>query len=57
MEKIRIRDGKNSDPGSWMEKIRTRDGKIQIRDPGWTKFGSGIRIRNTAANYSGAVDV
>ncbi len=52
MEKIRIRDGKNSDPGwkkfgSGMEKIRIRDGKIRIRDgkhsnPGWKKFGSGM---------------
>jgi hypothetical protein len=37
MEKIRIRDGKNSDPG-WK--------KIRIRDPGWKKFGSGIRNKH-----------
>ncbi len=36
---MRIRDPwwKNSDPASGMEKIR-------IRDPGWTKLGSGINI-------------
>ncbi len=48
MKKIRIRDGKNwirdpdgknSDPGSGMDKIR-------IRDPGWKKFGSGIRNKH-----------
>jgi hypothetical protein len=32
---MRIRDEKNSDPGSWME-------KIWIVDPGWKKFGSWI---------------
>jgi hypothetical protein len=32
---MRIRDGKNSDPGSGSEKIR-------IRDPGLEKFVSGI---------------
>jgi hypothetical protein len=42
MEKIRIRDGKNSDPGSRMEKFGSgiRDGKFF--DPGWKKFGSGM---------------
>jgi hypothetical protein len=33
---MRIRDGKDSNPGSGMEKIR-------IRDPGWKKVGSEIR--------------
>jgi hypothetical protein len=36
MEKIRIRDGKNSDQESGMEKIR-------ILEPEWKKFGSGSR--------------
>jgi hypothetical protein len=37
MEKIRIWDGKTSDPGSVMEKIWLRDPvmeKLRIRDPG-----------------------
>jgi hypothetical protein len=25
---------------------------MRIRDPGWTKVGSGIRIRNTGKNIS-----
>jgi hypothetical protein len=46
----------DADPGSRMEKIRIRDEKIRIwdgksSDPGWKKFGSGIKsqIRNTAS--------
>jgi hypothetical protein len=45
MEKIRIRDGKNSvpgwknsDPGSGMEKIR-------IRDPGWKNSDRGTGMK------------
>jgi hypothetical protein len=59
MEKIRIRNGNNSDAVSGMKKIRIRDGnnsdavsgmkKIWIRDgknldPGWKKLGFGINI-------------
>jgi hypothetical protein len=57
MEKIRIWDEKVSDPG-W-KKIRSgiRDGKNSDPGIGMEKFGSGIRIRNTAADYSVAVDV
>jgi hypothetical protein len=36
---MRIRDGKNSDPGFRMEKIR-------IRDPGWKKLGFGIQDKH-----------
>jgi hypothetical protein len=53
MEKVRIRDGKNSGLASGAEKIWIRDEKnsdpgsgmkkIRNRDPGWKKFGSGIR--------------
>ncbi len=42
--RIRIRDPLiflTLDPGSEMKKIRIRDGKNS--DPGWKKFGSGIR--------------
>jgi hypothetical protein len=41
VEKILIRDEKNSDAGSGMGKIRIRDGKNS--DPGWKQFGSGVR--------------
>ncbi len=46
MEKIRIRDlgWKNSGPGSGMENFLIRDGKNL--DPGWKKFGSGIRDKH-----------
>jgi hypothetical protein len=37
---MRIRDRKESDPGSEM-------GKIRIRDPRWKKFGSGNEMENT----------
>ncbi len=39
MEKIRIRDGKNSAPGSRMEQIRIRDKHPRIRNTGhfWSK--------------------
>ncbi len=57
-----ILDGKNSDPGWKIFGSRILDGKNS--DPGWKNSdpGSGmekirIRIRYTAANYSGAVDV
>jgi hypothetical protein len=33
------------------------DSLMRIRDPVRKKFASGTRIRNTAANYSGAVDL
>jgi hypothetical protein len=42
MEKIRIRDGKNSDPGSWMKKIGSRIRHGKNSDPGWKKYGSGM---------------
>jgi hypothetical protein len=41
--RIRIRDGKNSDPGFAMEKNR-------IRDPGWKKFGSGMEKYGSGIN-------
>ncbi len=43
MEKIRIRDGKNSDPGSGIEKFGSGMEKIRIRD-----LGKLSRIHNTA---------
>ncbi len=33
----------DADPGS---EAGIRDGKIRIRDPGWEKFGSGIRHKH-----------
>jgi hypothetical protein len=42
MEKIRIRDGKNSDPGSRMKKIGSRIRHGKNSDPGWKKYGSGM---------------
>jgi hypothetical protein len=38
---MRIREGKNSDPGWKKVGSGTRDGKKS--DPGWKKVGSGIR--------------
>jgi hypothetical protein len=42
MEKIRIQDGKNSDPGWKKFRSGIRDGKNS--DQGWKKIASGINI-------------